>query len=432
MTNPVNHAFQKFITCIWLFLAMPPLSAQTNVPVGVPSTNWIVPQVVHDIEKIKQQQFVAFNPQYREEKSNFVARLRPVAKRLFAQEAAGSDVQCAHQIFEEIFWLITSSADVNRMNQRLRDLETSLAPSASNEVKKAAGPDCVTEWWWRLEWYYDHVKKDQPIPPEILDVINSPEKLTAHLKPLSVSDISRTGRDNWYEFNMTCADLIRWIVRDRPDDKAFHPQLKKTMLNLVFQFQDPETGFWGQRYIINGREQFVPDLSTTFHIVSFLKGDVPHLDKIVATTLAVKDLDAPLGWFYQGQAWNHNFVDAVELFKWSWPHASDEQKREVAAGIHDMLHRCLTESLQPDGSFKHLEIDQSIEEATYFGVEFLSRIGYFDKSKRFWTDQDFPDAENVRQNIISFIHRQPGGAAGGSWYHDALNSLNSGKKNGSN
>ena len=93
-----------------------------------------------------------------------------------------------------------------------------------------------------------------------------------------------------------------------------------------------------------------------------------------------------------------------------------------------MLHRCLTESLQTNGSFKILEVDVSIEEATYFGVEFLSRIGFFDKSKRFWADQDFPEAEGIRQQIISFIEHQSGGAAGGSWYHDALKSLNNDKK----
>jgi len=84
----------------------------------------------------------------------------------------------------------------------------------------------------------------------------------------------------------------------------------------------------------------------------------------------------------------------------------------MAAGIQDMLNRRLTESLQPDGSFKHLEADYSIEEATYFGADFLSCIGYFDKSKRFWTDQDFPQAEEARQRLVGFIeeHRASGAA----------------------
>ena len=130
------------------FLVVAPSSpAQTNAP--NPEV-WTVPQVVRDINQIKQGQYTAFNPHYLEERSDIVARFRPVTKQIFLEETAGKEVQCAHQIFEEIFWLITSSADVNRMNERLRDLETNLVPAASNEINKAAGPNCVTEWWWRL------------------------------------------------------------------------------------------------------------------------------------------------------------------------------------------------------------------------------------------------------------------------------------------
>ena len=89
-----------------------------------------------------------------------------------------------------------------------------------------------------------------------------------------------------------------------------------------------------------------------------------------------------------------------------------------------MLDRCLNESLRPDGSFKHLEADYSIEEATYFGVDFLYNAGYFDKSKRFWTDRDFPQAEDVRQRIIGFIEKhQKSGAAGGGDYNEILEDL---------
>ena len=346
-----------------------------------------------------------------------------MAKQIFAKEDAGGDVRCASEIYQELLWLITSSADFKRMNARLDDLELDLASSVTNapDSKKGSEPECVTEWWERLELAYKNVKSEDSIPPEILDRINSPEKLTAYLTPLSVSDISRTGRDNSLQFNMSLADLIRWVVRDRPDDKAFHPKLKATLMNLVLHFQDPETGFWGQRYVITGHEQFVPDLSTTFHIVTYLKGDVPHLDKIVATTLATKDMDSPVGWLWKGQNYNHNNVDVVYLFKRGWPHATAGQRKAMTAGIQDMLHRCLTESLQPDGSFKHLEADYSIEEATYFGADFLSYIGFFDKSKRVWTDQDFPQAEEVRQRIIGFIKKhQASGAAGGGDYGTIL------------
>src|ERR1051325_642657 len=46
---------------------------------------------------------------------------RPIGKQLFDKEAAGENIQCAHQIFEGLFSLITSSADVKHMNERLLD-----------------------------------------------------------------------------------------------------------------------------------------------------------------------------------------------------------------------------------------------------------------------------------------------------------------------
>jgi hypothetical protein len=83
-----------------------------------------------------------------------------------------------------------------------------------------------------------------------------------------------------------------------------------------------------------------------------------------------------------------------------------------------MLHWCLTQSLCPDGSFRPSPGgDDSIEEGEHFGVAFLARIGYFDRSKRFWTNEDFPEAEANRQHIIAFIKANQGhGVAGGAYY----------------
>ena len=37
----------------------------------------------------------------------------------------------------------------------------------------------------------------------------------------------------------------------------------------------------------------------------------------------------------------------------------------------------------------------SLEECVYYGVSFLGRIGYFDKSDRFWTEKTFKDSDSV-------------------------------------
>lgn len=54
----------------------------------------------------------------------------------------------------------------------------------------------------------------------------------------------------------------------------------------------------------------------------------------------------------------------------------------------------------------------------------LVRVGYFDKSKRFWTTDEFPGAEEVRQKIVEYIkkHMESGGT-GGEYYQSALEQL---------
>ena len=69
---------------------------------------------------------------------------------------------------------------------------------------------------------------------------------------------------------------------------------------------------------------------------------------------------------------------------------------------------------------------RKIEENTYFGAAFLSRIGFFERNRRFWTKRDFPEATEVRRRIIRYILRhQASGAAGGAYYEHALRELNS-------
>jgi hypothetical protein len=96
----------------------------------------------------------------------------------------------------------------------------------------------------------------------------------------------------------------------------------------------------------------------------------------------------------------------------------------MSAELDKLLHWCLTESLQPEGTFKFWIGDNSKEETTYYGAAFLGRMGYFDKSKRFWTDQEFPEAESVRQRIIGYIEKhRKSGPTGGDYYDSALDEL---------
>ena len=101
---------------------------------------------------------------------------------------------------------------------------------------------------------------------------------------------------------------------------------------------------------------------------------------------------------------NHHNMDVVKLWQLGWPHAAEDQRKDIAAAIAQMLDFCLKQSLQPDGSFKAPEED-TLSSAFYFGVGFLHEIGYFSKAHRFWTDETFAGAEEVRQRIQGRIKK---------------------------
>jgi hypothetical protein len=117
-------------------------------------------------------------------------------------------------------------------------------------------------------------------------------------------------------------------------------------------------------------------------------------------------------------------MDVATLFKYGWHQVNEQQRNEMSNEIDKMLHWCLTVSLQPDGSFKAIPEDSSIEEAQYYGISFLARIGYFDKSQRFWTNKEFPESDTIKEKLISYVkqHKNTGGS-GGDYYKGALEAL---------
>lgn len=59
----------------------------------------------------------------------------------------------------------------------------------------------------------------------------------------------------------------------------------------------------------------------------------------------------------------------------------------------------MTQSYQPDGSFKVSDLDDTTGDAYRYGVDFLVETGYFQRKNRFWINRDFPDSKLVRERI---------------------------------
>jgi hypothetical protein len=135
------------------------------------------------------------------------------------------------------------------------------------------------------------------------------------------------------------------------------------------------------------------DLSFTYHIVAYRKGDVRYWDKIIATTLAIENEDYPFGWRYRGRLTDDNAYDVVRIFQLGWPHMKEAQRAQAARAITELLDWTLTDSLQPDGTFAAPPgFSSSVSDAQYYGVSLLTKTGYCATARPFWTDRTWPDA----------------------------------------
>jgi hypothetical protein len=384
-----------------------------------------------DASTLLQQDFIAFDSHYKEEREARVARAKELAKQVFAEETQGGKTTCGHQILFELESLLLSSADFKLIDSRLHDLEASIGhPSSDKPDADGMWGSCYQEWYLKLYATYDHIESnavDEPAPhplPSFLARVSMPEKLTSYLDSLSVSDVRHTGIDHEREFNETVATLLQMIVRRRPENYTVDPALRDALLDRVLhRYRNPDTGYFGERYRRNGHEDFPDDLSLTFHVISYLKGKVPDMARVVDTTLAIKDFSYPAGWLWKGEFWNHNNMDVVALFHLGWSDASPAQRKAMATEVDRMLTWCLHDSLQSDGSFRVNIADGSLEDAEYYGTSFLARIGFFDPSQRFWTDRDFPESSDVKKRIAAFVQAHRGSGPTGDNYRSTLEAL---------
>ena len=237
-------------------------------------------------------------------------------------------------------------------------------------------------------------------PLSFLDRINSPEKLDAQLNS-DLHNFTRTGVFNREELDETFSAMARLLFASTPVRcYAFVPHLKGALVAFVDQWQNPVTGCWGQWMVDRqGRVWKMDDMAITFHVVSDLHGQVKRLDQIAMRMVQLDSVNFPAGIRFNGHYENHLNWDAVKVFRYAWPSLNEAEKQRSRAEVSKMLHWCLTQSYQSDGSFKVSDLDDTLGDAYRYGVWFLQEAGYFNRRQRFWTDEDFPESKTVRDHI---------------------------------
>jgi hypothetical protein len=386
-----------------------------------------------DANALIRRDFAAFDPNYAADFRARAVRIGGLKAALLAQTAQGVQNPVANQVLFEAGTLLFTTADFKRIDRRTDDLAAAIAhPALDRPDADGMWGSGSEQWFLKLDNTFDrltdearHGADGPPRPlPAFLDRVATPAKLEAWLDAVAVSDIPHTGINHGLELNLAISDLLRIIVLGEPEDFRINPELRDAFLRLLKdKYRDPATGFWGERFRRNGEVKFQPDISTTFHIVSYLKGRVPDMPRVAETMLSLKNFSDPAGWLSYGHYWNHNNLDVVTVFQYAWPEASPAQRQAMAVEIDGMLSWCLRESLQPDGSFRVQVGDLSQEYAENFGVEFLVRIGFFSPARCFWTDRSFPQSEAIRTKIRAFIEAHAHTGVSGDNYASALSAL---------
>jgi hypothetical protein len=66
-----------------------------------------------------------------------------------------------------------------------------------------------------------------------------------------------------------------------------------------------------------------------------------------------------------------------------------------------MLDWCLKNSVDKNGKLMNPDQGDPIPDSYYFAAAFLDTIGFFERSKQFWTAKTLPDATAIKSGMIT-------------------------------
>ena len=381
----------------------------------------------NEVKALVQKDFIRFDPNYLEHHERLGQRLDGLGQRLAGLQAAGNEMECSNEIYLEAKWLYRYTAYWERLEKRLDDLAQSLN-RPDQEFATRQSPEtglwgsCYERPFFKLEStalaliHLEALGEAPAFAVHLPPPFDTRAAAYEHFRSLLISDVARTGVDNRGELGniATVASLayfkdylqdylnekVAGLPRNEGGPGAKAEEYRLEFYQYVQAWQDPVSGYWGPWYLSEGQLYKTTDLSFTFHIVSYRRGQVDRWPEIIDTTVGIKNDPYPFGWKHADGFNNHNDYDVAKVFRYGWPHMSAEQRRRAASVIADMLHWTLTSSLQMNGSFKTVPtFFSSVGADFYFGVSFLQTIGYWDPAKRFWTEQDFPEAAATCKRI---------------------------------
>jgi len=387
-----------------------PLQAAPDLPPGVRLIDGYIPR----FEQKKKMD------------ARYGYQLEALRKEILRRGEAGEYLPCSSQILEETDWLVGSTRDVARIERRLKDLRQSLkrpparqASAGEQSPSDGSWGECYEAWFLRMNASADPLKElvergETPrYPLAFLKEVDSPQKIVEKFRHLRTSRVLEDGIDHRKELNLTVTGLGQLLFLPKLA-ALFPPEWPRNEVAAALiefmdkEWQDPVTGYWGAWYQVGDRLVKTEDLSITFHIASYRDGKISHLPELVHTTGRTRERAYPYGWQDRGTQNCHHAYDVVRLVRFGWPHMTEVQKAFARSQIAIILARTTRLSINYVG-----EVDASpysgVPEAYYFCASLLDDIGYFRRSRNFWSKLEFENAEELRLKLLGQLEHLPKG-----------------------
>ena len=376
-----------------------------------------------EIEEMITAQFLLYDPDYRTHRDHYTRKLEEMAQAVAEAEGDGHSLYCSQQLYLEAKWLLQYTAHWDKLQDKLARIQASLAIKDQSFAARQSPVDghwgvCHEEKFMRLAATIEGLAKldlngEKP-HFGILAIagIETGKQLIDRLTFLLTSDIANEGTDNRAELGSLTTSMA--LAAFKPDLRSLFVEsvdLKEAegvmdRLTEAFRFfldgsQDHKTGYWGAWYVVDGKIIKTADLSFTYHIVGYTKGNVERLPQILSTTAAIENEPYPYGWKHNGRDNNHNLYDVAKIYKYGWPHVPESERPALRRKISEMIDWSLKNTLNDAGQFKFdPSFSNSLGAEFYFGVSFLDVVGLWDKDLRFWTEDDvYPDAKKLCHRI---------------------------------
>src|SRR6516165_1237624 len=234
----------------------------------------------NDVKALVLKDFIQFDSRYVEHREQFGRRLDSLGRQLADLQAAGNQMECSNEIYLEAKWLHRYTAEWDRLEKRLDDLEKSLGQRDQEFATRQAPQTglwgaCYEHAFFKLEATFlaliqlAAMDEAPALPIHLPPPFDKRATALVHFRSLLMSDIANTGVDDRGElgnlgtvlslayFKDYIQDFLNnrvvGLPRNQGGPGAKTEEYRRKFSKYVVHWQDPISGYWGPWYLSEGR-----------------------------------------------------------------------------------------------------------------------------------------------------------------------------------